>query len=58
MGLLYIYMVNINHSINKANARVVKMVPGYWERRAMEAILIKMSRVPMNLDSGLLPLTV
>ena len=29
-------------------------VPGYWERRTTEAMLIKKSWEPMNLDSGVL----
>ena len=48
------HVANTNHSIDWVNARVVKTVPGYWERRITEAILIKKSQKPMNLDNGLL----
>ena len=48
------HVANTNHSIDWANAKVVKTVPGYWERRTTEAILIKGSQDPMNLDNGLL----
>ena len=44
------HVANTSHSIDWANARVVKMVPGYWERTT-EAILIKKSWEPMKLDS-------
>ena len=27
------HVANISHSVDWANARVVKMVPGYWEKR-------------------------
>ena len=40
------HVANTNHSIDWVNARVVKMVPGYWERRTTEAILIKKSQKP------------
>ena len=49
-----VHVANTNHGIDWTNARVVKTVPGYWERRTTEAILIKKSQKPMNLDSGLL----
>ena len=42
------------HNIDWANAKGVKMVTGYWEGSTTEAILIKKSREPINLDSGLL----
>ena len=48
------HVANANHSFDWVNARVVKTVPGYWERRTTEAILIKKSQKPMNLDNGLL----
>ena len=48
------HVANTSHNIDWANARVVKTVPGYWKRRTTEAILIKNSQEPMNLDSGLL----
>ena len=47
-------IANTNHSIDWANVKVVKTVPGYWEGRTAEAILIKKSQESMNLDSGLL----
>ena len=49
-----VHVANTNHSIDWANTKVVKTVPGYWERRTAEAILIKKSQESMNLDSGLL----
>ena len=52
------HVANTNHSIDWVNARVVKTVPGYWERRTTEAILIKKSQTSMNLDNGLLLLSV
>ena len=50
------HVANTNHSIDWANAKVVvvKTVPGYWKRRTTEAILIKESQDPMNLDNGFL----
>ena len=49
-----VHVANTSHSIDWQNARVVKTVPGYWERRTTEAILIRKSQEPMNLDNGLL----
>ena len=48
------HVANTKHSTDWANAKVVKTVPGYWERRTTEAILIKGSQDPMNLDNSLL----
>ena len=31
-----VHVANTSHSIDWQNARVVKTVPGYWERRTME----------------------
>ena len=46
------------HSIDWGNARVVRSVRGYWERRATEAIRIRSCKNSMNLDNGLhLPAT-
>ena len=49
-----VHVANTNHGIDWTNARVMKTVPEYWERRTTEVILIKKSQEPMNLDSGLL----
>ena len=44
--------------IDWGNARVVRSVRGYWERRATEAIGIRYCKNSMNLDNGLhLPVT-
>ena len=39
-----VHVAKSHHSIDWKEARVVKSVQGYWERRAMEAIEIKKSK--------------
>ena len=51
---IVVHVANTNHGIDWTNAMVVKTLPGYWERRTTELILIKKSQEPMNLDTGLL----
>ena len=48
-----VHVAKSHHSIDWKEARVVKSVQGYWERRTMEAIEIKKSKSSMNLDRGL-----
>ena len=42
-----------SHAIDWDGAIVKKSVTGYWQRRIMEAILIKCTGESMNLDNGL-----
>ena len=49
-----VHVAESQHSIDWSEARVVKSMKGYWERRTVEAIEIRRSRRFMNLDKGLL----
>ena len=53
MALQSTYVAKSHHSIDCKEARVVKLVQGYWEQRTMEAIEIKTSKSSMNLHRGL-----
>ena len=48
-----VHVAKSHHSIDWKEARVVKSVQEYWERRTMEAIKIKKSKCSINLDWGL-----
>ena len=48
-----VHVAKSDHRINWTEAKVVKSVRGYWERRTMEAIKIRKSGSTMNLDQGL-----
>ena len=53
-----VHVAKNEHSIDWGNARVVRSVRGYFERRATEAIRIRSCKTSMNLDNGLrLPAT-
>ena len=55
MALRSTYIAKSHCSIDWKEARMIKSVQGYWERRTMEAIEIKKSRSSMNLDRGIHP---
>ena len=42
-----------NHSIDWESAGVLSTAQGYWNRRTLEAIQIRRTTRPMNLDCGL-----
>ena len=48
-----VHVARNEHSIDWGNARVVRSVRRYWERRASEAIRIRSCKNSMNLDNGL-----
>ena len=48
---IVVHIAKTHYSIDWKASRVVKSVQGYWERRTMETIEIKKSK--MNLDRGL-----
>ena len=48
-----VHVAKSHYSIDWKEARVVKSVQGYWERRTIEGIKIKKSKSSMNLDRGL-----
>ena len=48
-----VHVAKSEHRINWTEAKVVKSVQGYWERRTIEAIKMKKSGSTMNLDQGL-----
>ena len=53
-----VHVAKNEHSIDWGNARVVRSVREYWERRATEAIKIRSCKNSMNLDNCLhLPAT-
>ena len=45
-----VHVAKSQHSVDLTEARVVKSVQGYWERRTIEAIVIKRSKSSMDLD--------
>ena len=53
VGGIAVNVARNEHSIDWGNARVVRSVWGYWERRATEAIRIRSCNNSMNLDNGL-----
>ena len=48
-----IHVQQSQHAIKWEEAKVEKVMPGYWQRRAWEAILIRKQPHSMNLDCGL-----